>query len=181
MKKIFTTLTIFILLAASAAAQTGSLSGTVSDSAGSPLPDVNLKIKGSYLGTASDLDGKYLIKGITPGEYTLQVSSIGYKTVEYTGIKINKGETAELNITLQVTSYNVEEEILVVGERPLLDIEQTDSKHIMNSDEINRSIVENVVDVVTLQPGVIKQDDALYIRGGRSSDRADGGEEASGL
>ena len=172
MKKIFTALTILILLAASAAAQTGSLSGTVSDSAGSPLPDVNLKIKGSYLGTASDIDGKYLIKGITTGEYTLQVSSIGYKTVEYTGIKINKDETTELNITLQVKSYSVEEEILVVGDRPLLDIEQTDSKHIMNSDEINKSIVENVVDVVTLQPGVIKQDDALYIRGGRSSDNS---------
>jgi outer membrane receptor protein involved in Fe transport len=172
MKKYFTALAILVFITASAAAQTGSLSGTVTDSSGSPLPDVNVKIKGSYLGTASDLDGKYLIKGVTPGEYTVQVSSIGYKTVEYTGIKVKKDETAVLDIKLEVTSYNVEEEILVVGDRPLLDIEQTDSKHIMTSDEINRNIVENVVDVVTLQPGVIKQDDALYIRGGRSNDNS---------
>jgi outer membrane receptor protein involved in Fe transport len=163
---------LIFLFSAETYCQTGSLSGTVKDSSGASLPDVNVKIKGSYLGTASDVNGKYLIKGITPGEYTVQVSSIGFKTVEYTGIKIKKDETTELDIILHVTSYNVEEEILVVGERPLLDIEQTESKHVMTSEEISNKIVENVIDVVTLQPGVIKQDDALYIRGGRSSDNS---------
>jgi outer membrane receptor protein involved in Fe transport len=149
-----------------------TISGTVTDSAGAPLLDVNIKIKGSYIGTASDIDGKYLLKGMNPGDYTIQVSSIGFKTVEYTGIKVSKGENTELNIKLNVTSYSVDEEILIVGERPLLDIEQTDSKHVITSDEIKGKIVENVIDVVTLQPGVIKQDDALYIRGGRSDDNS---------
>jgi outer membrane receptor protein involved in Fe transport len=172
MSKYLFKILFIILFSAEAYSQTGSLSGTVKDSSGTSLPDVNVKIKGSYLSTASDFDGKYLIKGISPGEYTVQVSSIGFKTVEYTGIKIKKDETTELDIVLHVTSYNVEEEILVVGERPLLDIEQTESKHVMTGEEISNKIVENVVDVVTLQPGVIKQDDALYIRGGRSSDNS---------
>lgn len=172
MIKYFTILIFILFISSGVHAQTGSLSGTVTDSAGAPLPDVNVKIKGSYLGTPTDLEGKYLIKGITPGEYTVQVSSIGYKTVEYTGIKIQRDETSTLDIKLHVTSYNVEEEILVIGERPLLDIEQTESKHVITSDEISKSMTENVVDVVTLQPGVIKQDDALYIRGGRSDDNS---------
>lgn len=149
-----------------------TISGTVTDSAGTPLPDVNIKIKGSYIGTASDIDGKYTLKGMGPGDYTVQVSAIGFKTVEYTGIKVNKGENTELDIKLNITSYSVDEEILVIGERPLLDIEQTDSKHVISSDEIKGKMVENVIDVVTLQPGVIKQDDALYIRGGRSDDNS---------
>ena len=173
MAKYLTIILILFLAVSSPLAQsTGSLSGIVSDSSHNPLPDVNVKIKGSYLGTAADIDGRYLIKGISPGEYTVQVSAIGYKPVEYTGIKISRGETTELEIMLNITSYSLEEEILVIGDRPLLDIEQTESKHVMTSEEISEKMVENVVDIVTLQPGVIKQDDALYIRGGRSDDNS---------
>src|SRR3974377_280474 len=100
-----------------------SIIGTVTHSLGAPLPDVNIKIKGSYKGTATDSEGKYIINNVNPGEYTVAVSSIGFKTVEYTGIKVKSGENTSLNITLNTTAYNVGEEILVVGERPLLDIE----------------------------------------------------------
>src|SRR4030095_7766263 len=153
-------------------AQNGSISGVVIDSADSPVPDVNVKIKGSYIGTASDINGKYILNNVPEGEYTLQISSIGFKTVEYTGIKVRKGENTKLDIKLNTTSYTVGEEILVVGERPLLDIEQTESKHIMTSKDIEGKIVDNVIDVITLQPGVIKQDQSLFIRGGRSDDNS---------
>ncbi len=163
---------VLILTAHSALAQTGSISGVVTDSSGAPQPDVNVKIKGSYKGTATDVDGKYSLTGINPGDYTIEVSSIGFKTVDYTGIKVNTDETTPLDIKLNTSSYTVGEEILVVGDRPLLDIEQTESKHVVTSKDIEGKIVENVIDVVSLQPGVIKQDDALFIRGGRSDDNA---------
>jgi outer membrane receptor protein involved in Fe transport len=153
-------------------AQNGSITGVVIDSAGLPVPDVNIKIKGSYLGTASDVDGKYIIKNVPAGEYTLSVSSIGFKTVEYTGIKVKPGEETKMEIKLNTTSYSVGEEILVIGDRPLLDIEQTESKHIMNSADIEGKIVDNVIDVISLQPGVVKQDESLFIRGGRSDDNS---------
>ncbi len=153
-------------------AQNGSIKGIVNDSSGLPLADVNVKIKSSYIGTATDIDGKYELAKVPAGEYTIQVSSVGYKTVEYTGIKVKKDEVTSLDITLNTTSYTVGEEILVIGERPLLDIEQTESKHIITSKDIEGKIVENVLDVVSLQPGVIKQDEALFIRGGRSDDNS---------
>src|ERR1051326_973660 len=102
-------------------AQTGTISGTIKDSTGTPLPDVNVKIKGSYIGTATDETGNYQLKGINTGEYTVQVSAIGYKTLEYTGIKVKSGEDTKLDINLNVTSYTVGEEIVVIGERSLLD------------------------------------------------------------
>ena len=163
---------ILLVIAANASSQTGSISGIVVDSAKNPVPDVNIKIKGSYIGTASDIDGKFTLEKVPEGEYTVSVSSIGYKTVEYTDIKVKKDEVTELNVNLNTSSFTVGEEILVIGERPLLDIEQTESKHVMNAKDIEGKIVENVVDVVTLQPGVIKQDDALFIRGGRSDDNS---------
>lgn len=164
-------ITLFILTV-NICSQTGTITGIVVDSAKNPIPDVNIKIKGSYLGTASDIDGKFTITKVPEGSYVIAVSSIGYKTVEYTDIRVKNDETTELNINLNTSSFTVGEEILVVGERPLLDIEQTESKHVMNSKDIESKIVENVIDVVTLQPGVIKQDDALFIRGGRSDDNS---------
>ncbi len=163
---------LVFIFSVSANAQNGSISGIVIDSSKNPIPDVNVKIKGSYIGTATDIDGKYSLMNVPGGEYTVEVSSIGYKTVEYTDIKVKKDENTALDIVLSTSSFTVGEEILVVGERPLLDIEQTESKHIMNAKDIEAKIVENVIDVVTLQPGVIKQDDALFIRGGRSDDNS---------
>lgn len=173
MKKHIVSITLIILLTANYIfAQNGSLTGIVKDSSGLGIPDVNVKIKGSYYGTATNDAGKYELKNVKPGEYTVEVSAIGYKTLDYTGIKIKADESTTLDITLNITSFTVGEEILVIGDRPLLDIEQTESKHIISSKEIGDKIVENVIDIVTLQPGVIKQDDALFIRGGRSSDNA---------
>jgi outer membrane receptor protein involved in Fe transport len=163
---------LFLILTLKVFSQTGSISGVIKDSSGFSLTDVNVKIKGSYIVSASGAGGRYILKNVPPGEYTLQVSAIGYKTVEYTGIKVRSNEETRLDVTLNTTSYTVGEEILVVGERPLLDIEQTESKHIMTSKDIEGKIVENIIDVVTLQPGVIKQDEALYIRGGRSTDNS---------
>src|SRR5258706_9835165 len=79
---------------------TGTITGTVLDSAKSPQPDVNVKIKGGYNGTATDIEGKYTLKNVNPGEYTIQVSAIGFKTVEYTGIKVKKDEITALDIIL---------------------------------------------------------------------------------
>ena len=95
--------------------QGGLIIGIVVDSAKNPIPDVNIKIKGSYIGTASDIDGKYTLDKVPEGEYVVSVSSIGYKTVEYTDIKVKNGETTELNINLNTSSFTVGEEIIVVS------------------------------------------------------------------
>ena len=169
MKKVFLIL-ILVLSAVSANAQDqlGSLFGIVKDSAGIPLEGVTLKIKGSYLGAVSDSEGNYSILNIPAGSYTLAVDYIGFKTVEYTGVKVSQAENREFNNTLVVTSFTVDQEIVVVGDRPLLDIEQTSSTHIISSDEITQNIVNNIKDIVEQQAGVVKDDNELFIRGGRN-------------
>src|SRR5438067_179946 len=107
-------LILVISFSVSVYSQTGTISGTIKDSSGTSLPDVNVKIKGSYIGTATDESGNYQLKGINTGEYTVQVSAIGYKTLEYTGIKVKNGEDTKLDIKLNVTSYTVGEEIVVI-------------------------------------------------------------------
>ncbi|MBI5402455.1 MAG: TonB-dependent receptor [Ignavibacteriae bacterium] len=169
MKKLLLILfVIFLSKSGFSQGQLGSIYGIVSDSSKAPLEGVTLKIKGSYLGAVSGFNGDYKIESVPEGTYTLQVSYIGFKTVEYTNVKVKDGEQKEMNIELKITSFTVDQEIVVIGDRPLLDIEMTSSSHITSSEEISKSIVTDIKDIVTMQAGVVKDNDELYIRGGRN-------------
>jgi len=171
MKKIFTALLLLILFNSTQSYSQenfGSMSGIISDSSGIPLDGVILKLVGTYLGALSDIEGTYKIENIEPGNYTLRVETEGFKTVEYTDLNIKANEDKKFNIILKSTSFTVDQEIEVVGDRPLMDIEQKSSNHIVTSDDINKSIVSNVTDIVTQQAGVVKEDNEIHIRGGRN-------------
>ena len=56
------------------------VSGTVTEETGSPLPGVNVVVKGTSTGTVTDSDGKYSIN--VPEDGTLVYSFIGYKQIE---------------------------------------------------------------------------------------------------
>lgn len=161
---------IFISVSRNCEAQNNgaTMRGIVSDSSGIPLDGVTIKLIGTYKGAISDYDGTYKISEIEPASYTIQVTAEGFKTVEYTNIKFNPEEEKDFNIILKSTSFSVDQEIEVVGERPLMDIEQTSSSHILSADDISKTIATDVSDVITQQAGVVKQDDEIHIRGGRN-------------
>ncbi len=60
-------------------AQEKTVSGTVSDASGMPLPGATVVVKGTSRGTSTDFDGKYSFKA-SVGE-TLDFSFVGYKTI----------------------------------------------------------------------------------------------------
>ena len=63
----------------------GQLSGRIASSTTSEgLAGVNVMVKGTYYGTASDADGYYSISQINPGTYDIEASIIGYKVVLHT-------------------------------------------------------------------------------------------------
>ncbi len=125
----------------------GRITGKVIDKAnGQGLPGVNVILKGTYFGAATDIKGKFRIVNITPGSYVIKISLIGYKTVEYTGVKVKSGQTKEINVKMSETVLTLDQEVTVIGKKPLLDIDETQSKRTISQDEIRNSIVENVQD-----------------------------------
>ncbi len=70
----------FALWSAFASAQTHTVSGTIRDAAGNPLPGVAVVVPGTTHGTVTDMDGRYTLK--VDGAKTLQASFIGYQTGE---------------------------------------------------------------------------------------------------
>jgi len=173
MKNIFTIL-LLILSSISVYAQgTGSLTGTVKDAVtGEALPGVNIIFKGTYYGDATDINGKFRINSISEGTYNVAISLIGYKTIEYTGFQIEANKTKDLDLKLEETVLTLGQDVVVIGEKPLLDEEETQSKKTISKEELDVAVLENITDIVTQQAGVVKSDNAIHIRGGRSYENA---------
>ncbi len=104
MSRIIAVIFLSLAVTAAAAAQSGTLIGNVHDSGtGEALPGVNVILKGTYYGAATDINGKFKISGISPGSYNVDISLIGYKTVQFTNIVILAGKTKELDVKLEET------------------------------------------------------------------------------
>jgi len=151
----------------------GRIQGKVVDAkTGEGLPGANVTVKGTYYGGSSDLDGNVKIERVNPGVYVLEVSLLGYKTVQFTNINVVAGETATIRARMEETILAVGQEIVVVGEKPLFDIEETSSRRNVEQADIQAAAVQNVQGLVSMQPGVVLADNEIHIRGGRASETA---------
>jgi outer membrane receptor protein involved in Fe transport len=173
MKKIFTLIIVVFINSLILPQNSGNLSGVVTDAkTGDALPGVNIIIKGTYFGTATDINGKFKLNNISVGTYNVDISLIGYKTVQYAGLEIQSNKTKELDVKLEETVLTLDQDVIVIGEKPLMDVEETQSKKTITKEDLDIAIIENISDIVTQQSGVVKSDNSIHIRGGRSYENA---------
>lgn len=173
MKKRIILILLFVINLSLIAQDKGKLEGIVKDAGTKDnLPGVNIMLKGTYYGAATGFDGKYSIDKINPGTYTVEVTLIGYKTMQYTGIKILANKTTQLNIEMSETVLTMEQDVVVVGEKPLVEVDETQSKRTITRQDIEVAVIENIKDLVTQQSGVVQSDNEIHIRGGRSYENA---------
>jgi len=146
----------------------GSINGRITDSkAGAGLPGVNIMIKGTYYGTASDLEGRYRLIDIPPGSYDLEVSIIGYKIILRTGVLIRPDSTVTIDFKMEETVLSFGEDVVVMGKKPLFDVDETSSIARVRREDIETKVVSSVEDILSEQIGVTTQDNEIHIRGGR--------------
>ena len=69
---------IFVLASVTAFAQTRTVSGTVRDAAGNPMPGVAVTVPGTTIGTVTDIDGRYTLK-VEGSATTLKAAFIGMR------------------------------------------------------------------------------------------------------
>ncbi len=84
-----------------------TVSGTVTDDNGDPLPGATVTVAGTTTGTVTDLDGHYSLT--VPDGATLVFSYIGYEAM-----KVPVDNRSQINISLQVDMSSLEE-VVVVG------------------------------------------------------------------
>ncbi len=104
------------------------VSGTVTDTDGEPLIGVTVRIEGSSVGTATDIDGKYRLDGALGKE--LSFSYVGYATQKI------KADKAIIDVVLKADDALLDE-VVVVGYGTMKRKDLTGSITTVNSKDLN--------------------------------------------
>lgn len=181
MKKLQLTLGFFlifilILCGFTYSQSTGSLNGRVTDNeTGEPLLFINILIKDTQTGSATDNNGYYSITNLPPGEITIVVTAVGYKSQE-SSVVINAGSSVRRDFSLlkEVVEFG---DVLVYGAslRRERITEAPSSVSVIGLEEIKRNsahsqlarLLENSAGVDVTQSGLF--DFNINVRGFNSS------------
>ena len=144
-----------------ALAQTKTISGTVTDASGNPLPGVAVVVPGATHGTVTDINGRYSIQ-VPPETTNLQASFIGYQSGD---INLAEGQT---DVSLADESVDVDE-VIVVAYGTSKKQAFTGSAAVVSADDLSKRTAANVTSTLAGQvPG-------LQIRGNSGDPGANNG------
>lgn len=153
-------------------AQSGALKGKIIDvETKEPIPFANIVIEmnGQMLsGGSSDFDGKYTIKPLQAGKYTVKASYVGYKTLQLEGVIVNADKIRFLDLKLESSTKSIEEVVIVGYTVPLIDKDNTQTGGTVTSDEIAKMAGRSAEGVASTVGGVYQEDgEVKSIRGAR--------------
>ncbi len=147
------------------AGTTGTLTGKITDGEDKPVVAATVLLIGTRLGAYSDAEGNFTILNIPAGTYTVKVSRLGYNSITTEKVRISADNRTTLDVGMGDTTLKTEE-VVVVAERPPVDLKLTSSQTNLTTEEIEDLPVQDLDDVVNLQSGVVDG----HFRGGRSGE-----------
>lgn len=167
--RFFIVILILMPLALLAQQKTGSISGSLIDKKDrSELIGVTILVKGTSIGTVSDAFGKFVLRNLKAGEYDIEISYIGYQKILKTDIVVKAGENTALEtFEMRAASTNIDE-VVVIGKKPLIDIEKAQSVNTISRENIELAPSRQIQGLINTQPGVIQSPAGVNIRGGRT-------------
>ena len=139
---------LFFLGMLSMQAQTGLVTGTVTDVVdGSTLPGATVVVKGTTTGTVTDMDGKYSIE-VGPNT-TLVFSYVGYQTKE---VVVSPGSV--VNVSLESESMGLDE-VVVIGYGTQKKSDATGSVSSITAKDFNKGLITSPANLISGKiPGV---------------------------
>ena len=175
---IYLVLTFFTVMSAALSApgqSDGTIQGRITDAEDqSPLIGVNVVVQGTTLGASTNSDGRYEIKHVEPGIYTLEIRYIGHRNqvVPDVVVKPNRPTTIDRRLRPEVIEG---EEVTVTASYFSEDNIESVSSSQFSSEELRRSpgAGQEISRVLTTVPGVASTGDTnqdLLVRGGSPSE-----------
>jgi hypothetical protein len=156
-------LAVFLLISGTALAQdTGTFTGTVHDTSGAVVGGAEVNISNQSIGVnktvTTNADGDWVTPYLTAGPYNISVTAKGFKKYQAKGVVLRVGQTAKLDVTLEVGS--ISNEVTVVGQG-LAQVE-TESAQVggtITGTEITQLQLNgrDFAQLITLTPGVNNQ------------------------
>ncbi|WP_347923080.1 TonB-dependent receptor [Pontimicrobium sp. SW4] len=173
--RIFTLLFLMFSATIMYAQNTGSIVGKLIDKEynNEPLSFANILIKGTITGTTSDFDGLYTFEDLSPGNYTLQFSFVGYETQEIT-VTVEANKVTEVNVSMAASAASLDEVLITTTTRKesevALLLEQkkaTTIKESIGAERLSKIGVSDAAGATSKISGVTKSESSgdIYIRG----------------
>jgi hypothetical protein len=172
----WTFLTVLGLLVTgrAAAQEAGKVQGRVTDAAsGQPIAGAQITIAGTRLGNISNAEGFYFINNVPAGLHDINTQFIGYQAVTVREQRVLAGQTITVDFKLTQSAVQIAA-LEIIGEtQPLVPRDQVASKNIVTGQTIQDLPVDDAIQIVMSQPGVVANvGKGLSIRGGRSGEEA---------
>ena len=129
-------------------AQVSQVSGTViSEEDGLPVVGATILVKGTTVGTVTDIDGNFVISGVPGNAKMLQVSYVGMKTQELTikpVLNIVLKSDSELLEEVMVVAYGVAKKESFTGSAEVIKSEKLSSRPVANVTKALDGLVSGV-------------------------------------
>ncbi|RYY38534.1 MAG: TonB-dependent receptor [Chitinophagaceae bacterium] len=160
--KTFTFAFITTLIAVSATAQNGSITGTVADAAKGPLSSATVTLHAADSSvlkrTAAGTSGDFRFGGIASGRYFVSVSAVGHNAAWSAPVNITADAlTASVPHFLLTPSSQTMAAVTVVSRRPL--VEQKADRTVINVDASPTNAGATALEVLEKSPGVLVDKD----------------------
>lgn len=158
---IWVLITLFFAGCAIAQVSMANATGTVEDSTGARIPDASVRLINVLTGAESDSTtnqyGIFILPGVLPGNYLLQIERDGFATAQFTGITLNIGDTKSFLIRMKLGSIDqmvtVDAEGMVVNTADASVGAVVDRKFVRNIPLNGRSFQ----DLISMTPGIVTQ------------------------
>ena len=167
MKNKMRRLTVLALLAISStiAMAQSKITGKIVEVNGEPIIGATVKVKGSAIGTVSDLDGNFTVEAEKGSE--LEVSYIGYKTqaVKVTGnyLEIKLLEDAKALSEVVVVGFGVQKKVNLTGAVSVVDGDELAQRPVANATQALQGVVPGLQ--IASTSGTLDSSPSINVRG----------------
>lgn len=157
---------VFCWLSGLQAADTGTITGRVTDEVtGQPLPGANIVLENTLLGAGTDDAGRFIVARIPAGTYNIRISFIGYAP-QSISVTIGSGSEPNFNVSLKPSAL-LFDQVIVTGSRQTEDLSQAvNSVDVLPSLEVLRRNYLRTNDALQELPSVDQLGDNVSVRGG---------------
>lgn len=142
---------IFLIFQLVMYGQQRSLTGTVTGDDGTPLIGVTVVVKGTNVGTLTDINGSYFLSGV-PENATLSFSFVGMKSQD-----IAVGNQTTINVTMTTDAIGLRE-VVVIGYGTARKEDLTGSIVNVKAEDLTRYAPESVTDMLRTSVAGLKVD-----------------------
>ena len=136
----------------------GSLTGVVKDPSGAAVPNAKAVLtdqdKGFTYASVTDTEGRYVLRNLPPGSYSLKVTATGMRPYSPPPLTLTVGQNAEANVDFEI--QGTAEKVDVEATATLLQTQDASTGQLVNQKFINDLPLtsRSVFNLAQLSPGV---------------------------